>query len=107
MIFNCVLINLHKNKNIYTSFFVLFITVPKFGLYFILYSFFLSPLFSHFLLNSEVGLKFRRLSFIGCYITNMLLKSSAFIRSLNMHLYQNKGDRSKLSYGIDGQKAYN
>jgi len=66
MIFNCVLISLHKKKNIYTSFFVLFITVPKFGRYFILYPFFYLPhfLIFNFLLNTEVELKFRRLSFI-------------------------------------------
>jgi len=87
MIFNSFDFNLHKKINLHFIFYVIcycssnLISIP----YYIPFFYYLHFLTFYFYVNTEVGLKFRRLSFI---IANMLLKSSTFIRSLHMHLYQ-------------------
>jgi len=46
---------------------MLFITVPQILSIFYVISLFLPLSFSHFFINTEIGLKFRRLSFIEYY----------------------------------------
>jgi len=60
MIFNCVSISLYKKKQIYSSFFALFILLfLTLDQYFILYLFFYPLYFLtfYFFINTEIGLK--------------------------------------------------
>jgi len=88
MIFNCVSISLHKKRNKFTIHFLCYLLLfLKFD-HFILYPFFFT--LSHFLTFLQIlklDLNFEDFYLLDV-IANMLLKSSAFIRSLNMHLYQ-------------------
>jgi len=88
MIFNCVLISLYK-KQIYTSFFVIYYCSLNLIWYSILSLFFLHSSFSHFLLFCKYwNLNFEdfHLFVIAQHVAQEFL---AFIRNLNMHLYQN------------------
>jgi len=104
MIFNCILISLHEKKQIYISFFVLFIIVTQiWSVFHIISRFIISSLFSHFLyfVNIlELDLNFGDFHLLDV-ITNMLLKSFAFIISLNIHLYQsNINLKIDISYSL-------
>jgi len=107
MIFNYILISLHLKINKKFALFCVtyysnFSNLIGISYYSFFYS--LNFLTFYFFVNTEevnFGLKFRRLSFIGCYIY-MLLKSSAFIRNLNIlynNLYQSNINL-KIEYSI-------
>jgi len=78
-------------KESYTSFFVLFIIIlqiwknnnKRYSLFLPLHFFTF-----YFFVNTEVGFKFRRLSFIGCYDWHVAQEFCVY-RNLNTHLYQN------------------
>jgi len=96
MIFNCVSISLHlKKNNKFTLHLLCYLLLfLKFDGCSILYPFFYF-LFSYFLLFYKLDLNFGDFHLLDV-IVNTLLKNSAFIRSLNMHLYQ-----SNINLNID------
>jgi len=95
MIFNSFDFNLHKKINLHFIFYVIYYcssyltSIP----YYI--PLFLRLSFSHFFVNIEIGLNFGDFHLLDV-IANILLKSSTFIRSFNMHLY-----RSNINLKID------
>jgi len=68
MIFNSFDFNLHKKINLHFIFYVIYYcssnltSIPLYPFFYVLHF-----LTFYFFVNIEVGLKFRRFSFIGCY----------------------------------------
>jgi len=80
---------------------VLFVAVPQTGISYYIF-FFILPYFLtfYFFVNTELDLNFGDFHLLNV-IANMLLKSSAFIRSLNIYLYQiNINLKIDISYSL-------
>jgi len=69
MIFNSFDFNLHKKINLHFIFYVIYYCSSNLNSIPYYIPFFYAPHFLtfYFFVNIEVGLKFRRISFIGCY----------------------------------------